>query len=129
MSSFGGAYRPDLQTMILPADLEAGLDPRQPDVQLTATQKALVFHEWIHYLHNVSTIHGLASLAMMLSLWSNLRTAFWGCDWSHGEPPELESLLGDIQVSLRYMSGSRGSQNNNLPGNPKLSDVKFVEAK
>lgn len=129
MSSSGPTYRPDMQVMTLPADLEAGLDPNQPDIQLTPSGKAIVFHEWIHYLHNVSTIHGLASLSVLLKLWSNFRDTFWNNDWSVGKTPRLAGYLDDIDADLRYMAGSRGAQSNQLPENLLLSEIQFIEVK
>lgn len=32
-----------------------------------------LFHEWIHYVHNVSTLNGLYAFASMLNMWANFR--------------------------------------------------------
>lgn len=31
------------------------------------------FHEWIHYLHNVSTIHGMSAFSSLIGLWNAFR--------------------------------------------------------
>ncbi len=129
MPSSGATYRPDMQAMSLPAYLEAGLDPNQPEVQLTSTEKAIVFHEWIHYLHNVSTIHGLTSLSVLLKLWSNFRYTFWSDDKSLDDPAHLAAYIGDIDADIRFMAGSRLEQANDLPKNLHVSEVEFANAR
>lgn len=129
MSESGAKYRPDMQVMILPAYLEAALDEKEPDTFLTASEKAFIFHEWIHYLHNVSTIHGLASLATLLKLWSNFRYIFWRKDASADEPSQKAAMLLDIDADVRYMAGFRSAQENKLPEKLHISDVRFYEVK
>ncbi|MDR7007015.1 hypothetical protein [Paraburkholderia strydomiana] len=127
MSESGAKYRPDMQVMILPAYLEAALDEKQPDALLTASEKAFIFHEWIHYLHNISTIHGLASLSTLLKLWSNFRYIFWRDGASDDEPPRRADMLADLDADVRYMAGFRSAQSNDLPEKLHISEVQFTE--
>ena len=127
MSESGAKYRPDMQVMILPAYLEAALDEKQPDALLTASEKAFIFHEWIHYLHDISTIHGLASLSTLLKLWSNFRYIFWRDGASDDEPPRRAYMLADLDADVRYMAGFRRAQSNDLPEKLHISEVQFTE--
>lgn len=52
--------------LILPRDGERG------NFQ-TVVQMSYFFHEWIHYLHNVSTVHGLSTYSSFICLWNAFR--------------------------------------------------------
>ena len=67
------SYSPEKQlitfspsTLILPRDGARGNFE-------TPVQMSYFFHEWIHYIHNVSTIHGLSAYSSFIGLWNAFR--------------------------------------------------------
>jgi hypothetical protein len=69
------------------------------------------FHEWFHYLHNVSTIHGISAFASLVSLWSAYR---WTTDergfgqgaFTSGTPEEFKTE--DLLTLLKAARMRRG---------------------
>ncbi|MCM3606186.1 MULTISPECIES: hypothetical protein [Cupriavidus] len=72
------SYLPDLLFIKLPALIAKDLLPEDADgnVSLDLSHWRLngyLFHEWLHYVHNTSTLNGLYAFASMISMWANFR--------------------------------------------------------
>ncbi|MDR6474608.1 hypothetical protein J2778_002102 [Paraburkholderia graminis] len=72
------SYVPDLLFIKLPPQIAEGLFPVDPhgktSLDLSNWRLAgYLFHEWIHYVHNVSTLNGLYAFASMINMWANFR--------------------------------------------------------
>lgn len=72
------SYIPDLLLIKLPPPVAEGLfrvDPNgKTSLDLSNWRLAgYLFHEWVHYVHNVSTLNGLYAFASMINMWANFR--------------------------------------------------------
>ncbi len=73
------------------------------------------FHEWIHYLHNISTVHGVSSFCSLLGMWSAFR---WTSN-EHGigsgkidhESPESFK----VSELMKFMESARTNGRNKPP--------------
>jgi len=67
------SYAPDRQIITFsPAMLILPRDGERGNFE-TAVQMSYFFHEWIHYLHNVSTVHGMSAYSSFIGLWNAFR--------------------------------------------------------
>jgi hypothetical protein len=67
------SYSPERQMITFgPSMLIMPRDGERGNFQ-TAVQMSYFFHEWIHYLHNVSTVHGLSAYSSFIGLWNAFR--------------------------------------------------------
>ena len=72
------SYLPDLLFIKLPPQIAEGLfqvdSHGKTSLDLSNGHLAgYFFHEWIHYVHNVSTLNGLYAFASMINMWANFR--------------------------------------------------------
>ncbi|AQV99267.1 hypothetical protein BJN34_35925 (plasmid) [Cupriavidus necator] len=72
------SYVADLLFIKLPPQIAGGLFAVDVDgnASLDLSNPHLagyLFHEWIHYVHNTSTLNGLYAFASMINLWANFR--------------------------------------------------------
>lgn len=54
------SYLPESQIITLRKDFPAFTDPEKLDGFINPEQFGVFFHEWIHFLHNISTINGFS---------------------------------------------------------------------
>ncbi len=67
------SYAPDSQIITFgPAMLILPRDGERGNFE-TVVQMSYFFHEWIHYLHNVSTVHGMSAYSSFIGLWNAFR--------------------------------------------------------
>lgn len=126
MSNAAASYMPEMQVMTLKPEFEAFCDPDRPVGFTNPEQVAMFVHEWMHYLHNVSTVLGLTTFCTLTIVWSNFRRTFDGDGWSLGaayiEPGEAH----DIERQYGHMAVLRGKQSNTLPSEAVLDQVRFI---
>lgn len=72
------SYIPDLLLIKLPPQISEGIFRADPNGKTTLDLSnwrlaGYLFHEWIHYVHNVSTLNGLYAFASMINMWANFR--------------------------------------------------------
>jgi hypothetical protein len=70
----------------------------------TATSFGYFFHEYSHYLHNISTASGIAAFINTLELWRNFRLTMSRDGHSSGSagfPPDRKTHLADLLSYLR----------------------------
>lgn len=123
------AYSPEMQLITLRPEFEAFSDPGNPKGFSTPEQVAIFFHEWIHYLHNVSTILGLTTFSNLTVLWSNFRNTFGKYDWSQGANGAPRTHVDDMERQYAYMSALRGRKQNSLPKNLGQGEVRITSVK
>jgi len=114
------SYLPDSQLIKLGADLPAFCDPVSPRGFIGSYELAYVFHEWTHYLHNVSTIHGLSAFANLVHLWSDFRTTIGPDGFSLGSRAKSEEMRMHFRQKNAFIQTTRSRRPNAIPG--KFSD-------
>lgn len=126
------SYLPESQIITLSDNLLAFDNPDSLNGFNTSVQLGVFFHEWIHFLHNVSTFNGLSSFSLQVVLWSNFRWTMNenGCS-SGSETMEPEHIAHNKKF-LQYLSSSKSKNNNYLPFQDQpdellLTKVELVE--
>lgn len=119
MSTPAATYAPEMQLLTLKPEFEAFADPANPRGFETPEQVAIFFHEWIHYLHNVSTVHGLTTFGTLTIVWSNFRRTIGDDGWSHGKAIVPENDAQDIERQYELLKTLRGRRRTTLP--PKVA--------
>jgi hypothetical protein len=108
-------YLPDSQLITLKPQFEVWTNQKNHGQHLTARDFATFFHEWIHYLHNVSTIHGLSAFANLVHLWTEFRATIGEDGLSRGS----SSLSPEAQLRVRQkvalLGGIRFAKGSPLP--------------
>lgn len=71
-----GCYLPEIMVIKLKPIIEALADPNDPSGFQNPIQLGVFFHEWIHYLHNVSTLLSISTLNCTIGLWHIFRSTY-----------------------------------------------------
>ena len=123
MTNAVASYLPECQVITLKPHLNAFCDPKNLRGFIGPSQISFFFHEWLHYLHNVSTLHGLTAFANQVALWEEFRhtIAFDGLSAGSASLPAARSQV--IRQQLNYLSGSRAQKQNSLP---EVLDVQLL---
>jgi len=100
----------------------------QPIGFFGAKQISYFLHEWMHYLHNISTVHGISSFSSLVELWSAFR---WTTDEhgiSSGKINHNAPELFKVTDLMRLMCSARQSFNskNALPKGIAPDDVNVI---
>jgi len=112
------SYLPDSQLIRLGVDLPAFCDPVDPRGFNGGHELAYVFHEWIHYLHNVSTIHGLSAFANLIHLWSGFRQTIGPDGFSMGSSTHPEDIQLHFRQKNTFIQSIRNRRPNAISGKP-----------
>ncbi|MDS1042627.1 hypothetical protein QM013_21125 [Pseudomonas aeruginosa] len=78
-------------------------------------QISYFFHEWMHYLHNVSTVHGTSSFSSLVETWSAFRWTTDGQGMSSGRIDHNTPELFRVSELMSLMEAARTNGRNNLP--------------
>ncbi len=119
------SYLPESQIITLGKNFPAMENPEELAGFVTPAQLGFFFHEWIHLLHNISTISGLTLFSVQVNLWSNFRSAMNEDGLSGGSenmPPEYTAGNANL---LSYFISSRMKNTNKVPGSIKPSQIFF----
>lgn len=109
------SYKPDMQVMTLSEHLLAFSDPDSPNGFTTPDQVAIVTHEWVHYLHNLSTVVGMTTVCTYANIWNSFRWTFKDDGWSHCETADVSSIVKNIESQFDYLSVLRSANPSTLP--------------
>lgn len=108
-------YLPDSQVITLGENLDAFSDPNNLRGFETAEQICFFFHEWLHYLHNVSTVHGLSAYANLVSLWSDFRHTTNETGVSSGSVALSTERALQVRQKQRYLKLTRTERTQKIP--------------
>lgn len=124
------SYLPDCQVITLHPDFAAFDDPGNIRGFQGPDQIGFFFHEWIHYLHNVSTIQGLSAFANFIHLWAVFRRTIDPDEGLSAGSAVLEGELAlNVRQKLKFMSETRKPRRNNFPETLPLCDIEFVSVR
>lgn len=122
------SYLPESQIITLRKDFPAFADPEKLDGFINPEQFGVFFHEWVHFLHNISTINGFSIFCTQSILWSNFRWAMNNQDVCLGsndmDPKHIESN----KKFFSYIYSNRRQHECKLPDYAKANDLFFKEA-
>ena len=138
------SYAPDKQIITFsPAMLILPRDGTRGHFE-NAVQISYFFHEWIHYLHNVSTVHGMSAYSSFIGLWNafryttdelglcqgrfitssaeELRTRVYVDTIRSTRRPADKPLLGDLSMEMcRILSCKQAGNFNGIPDHLDVS--------
>ncbi len=108
-------YMPDRQVITFSANMQVAPRGSSGPGHFTGSYVGYFFHEWIHYLHNVSTGHGITAFANLIELWSAFRTTTDNYGFSQGESPSAPAEEFKVKQRLELLVTTRGSKGAQLP--------------
>lgn len=117
------SYLPDLQLIKLGADLPAFADPENPRGIEGPHELAYFFHEWVHFFHNVSTIHGLSAFANLVHLWGHFRSSIGEDGLSRGSASLSDQENLWLHQKFAFSNAERARRPNPLPPGAKVELV------
>lgn len=126
MSAASASYLADCQVITLKWDFAAFADPSKVRGVVGPTEIAVFFHEWLHYLHNVSTVLGLSAFGNQVVLWSEFRNTVDSSGLSAGSRVLTAERLQVVQQRVAFMTASRLRQQVAIPG---LRDAKHLQVR
>ncbi|MGF6370923.1 hypothetical protein OKW40_003673 [Paraburkholderia sp. RAU6.4a] len=85
------------------------------------------FHEWIHFLHNVSTLHGLTAFENAVAMWSDFRFTCDAETYSSGSAVLPSEFSFDIRQRMSYWVASRLPSRTDFPNGP-LNELRLLSA-
>lgn len=121
-------YLPDCLVITLKHQFDAFADPENVKGLVGAEQIGFFFHEWTHYLHNVSTIHGLSAFGSHAALWSNFRRTISADGFSSGSGNLDEGFQESIRQIPIFLSASRLIAKSGLPTDISIFDITVESA-
>ncbi|TXG95594.1 MAG: hypothetical protein E6R08_11230 [Nevskiaceae bacterium] len=121
-------YSPEMQVITLKRDFPAFSDPENLVGFTTPEQIAMFTHEWIHYLHNVSTLLGLTTFCNLTMIWSNFRWSFGPSGWSESKIMLDDVTAQNIEQQYQIMQTLRGRSISSLPDYAELEFCCFTGA-
>jgi hypothetical protein len=74
------------------------------------------FHEWMHYLHNISTLHGISAFVALAELWSAFRRTTDSLGISSGRIYHTSPELFQVKALMGIFAAARKSMATQLPG-------------
>jgi len=122
------SYLPESQIITLSKDFPALTDPDELAGFKNPVQFGVFFHEWIHFLHNISTINGLSLFCTQIVLWSNFRWAMDNQDVCIGSIGMDQENINFNKDFYSYIYSNRRLHHCELPSYVKLNELLFENA-
>ncbi|CAI2041595.1 Uncharacterised protein [Serratia fonticola] len=119
------SYLPESQIITLSKDFPALDDPNELKGFITPVQLGIFFHEWIHFLHNVSTFNGLSSFSIQVVLWSNFRLTMNEQGVSIGSEEIALDKVGYNKNFISYLYSNRKKNKGFLPAQAQPNELSF----
>ncbi|HFV9294370.1 TPA: hypothetical protein ACIAIE_004245 [Serratia fonticola] len=121
------SYLQESQIITLSKDFPALTDPDNLVGFTNPEQFGFFFHEWIHFLHNISTINGFSLFSAQIILWSNFRWTMNNKEVSDGSGGMVQNNIEDNGKLLNYIISNRKWHQCSLPNDVKESNLYFEE--
>ena len=119
------SYSPDYQVIRFKSNFDVFSDPDNLRGFGTPHEVGFFVHEWIHFLHNVSTVHGICAYSHLAVTWSNARTFFFE-DEGKIDAETAEQHRADMYKHLKFFRNARNAKLNDLADGLSRFDVVFV---
>lgn len=109
------AYNPDCMVITLKPHFDALANPTDIRGFVGPEQIGFFFHEWCHFLHNISTLHGITAFTNSLALWASFRFTKKDCAYSAGASVLEPELTLNSQQRYQYLATTRSPATANFP--------------
>lgn len=121
------SYLQESQIITLSKDFPALTDPDQLVGFTNPEQFGVFFHEWVHFLHNISTISGFSLFSAQIILWSNFRWTMNNKEVSDGSGDIDKNDIEGNEKILSYIISNRKWHRCGLPDYVKEDNLSFEE--
>lgn len=85
-----------------------------------------LFHEWIHYIHNVSSVHGASCFLNVVHYWNDFRFTMLDGVESQGSDVLQESHRDILEKRLRMLAVGRGPSGRTLPSGVRKKNCRVL---
>jgi len=84
-------------------------------LELDENQSVILFHEWMHFLQNTSTLHGVSAFVCIIELWNAFRqtTDFKGIGL--GTTPSFDKKIFQTETLFQIFYEARNSKKIDIP--------------
>lgn len=119
-------YMPDRQLITFSQDIkilpkvEAS---KKTTLSLDIRETSYFFHEWMHYLHNISTLHGIGAFVALAEIWSAFRFTTDSLGISSGQINHTDPESFQVKSLIAIIAAARKSMNLKLPRDIAPGDV------
>lgn len=123
------SYAPDKQIITFsPAMLILPRNGKRGNFE-TPVQMSYFFHEWIHYLHSVSTVHGMSAYSSFIGLWNAFRHTT--DELGLGQGRFITSSAEELKTRdyLDVIRSTRRRADKPLPREPSVDMCRIVSCK
>ncbi len=100
-------YLPESMLIRLEPELAPLWSTDKPEGFDHAAASGYFFHEYLHYLHNISTLSGIAVFINTIELWRRFRHTFETGGFSVGSDVMDAAQQADLRMLSLYLIGAR----------------------
>jgi hypothetical protein len=125
------SYLPESMLIKLESDLRLFPDANNPKGFRSAAGLGYFFHEYAHYLHNISTLSGIVVFINTIELWRCFRLTFDDTGFSGGSDLFDAKQRDHLRTLISYLAAARRVydpvfQNGLVPASVKITSLKPV---
>lgn len=123
------SYLPQVMMIKLKSDLNVLNNFNYIEGFKTRQEIGVFFHEWIHYVHNTTTLLGLSSFYSSISLWHLFRNTYNNKVFAGGEflSNKDQEYLSEIITYLEKMYSSDSFDNRGLLNRENFESLEILE--
>ena len=108
------SYLPERMMIRIGPELHLLDDQGNPTPLLTAEAAGIFFHEYAHFLHNISTISGISILINTIELWRRFRVTHHTTGYCNGSDGQSAIDQRDLKQLLKHIYAMRHNNNPEL---------------
>ncbi|MDD2546137.1 MAG: hypothetical protein PHI55_07620 [Burkholderiaceae bacterium] len=125
MNTQYGRFAPD--TMLISMyPKHALIDGEGNPLPLNLRGASYLFHEWMHYIHNVSTVHGASCFLNVAAYWNDFRFTMRDGIESQGSEVLKDKHLDLLEKRQRMMAAGRGPAGKTLPSGVSVKSCRVI---
>lgn len=120
-----GKFAPDTMLITMyPKHALVDNDDRALSLDLRGT--SYLFHEWIHYIHNVSTVHGASCFLTVVSYWNDFRFTMLRGNESQGSDVLDDGHKASLEKQQKLLATGRGPSGKTLPPGVRVKNCRVL---
>lgn len=125
LNALYGRFAPD--TMLISMyPKHALIDGDDNPLPLNLRGASYLFHEWMHYIHNVSTVHGASCFLNVVTYWNDFRFTMSDGVESQGSDVLEDERLDLLEKRQRMMATGRGPAGRTLPSGVSVKSCRVI---
>lgn len=120
------SYSPDRQIITFSEDMMVCPEGANSGLFQGPKIVSYFFHEWIHYLHNVSTIHGISAFSSFIGMWNAFRFTTDKFGFGSGKFNGTSAELLRTQAYIEVLATTRRLANKHLAGDASIERYSII---